>query len=409
MQYLFCSLASHGLLYPSIGIALALRKRGHRVAFVTGPAFSDLLCSVGCERIPRGDQDGPSFQIEHWGVAASAAIQVKHIEYALRQFQPDMLVGQHLTLGPLMVAEREDIPVASVAPFSYLWPYHSSPHPPRSVREDRLRWRYDDLMQIYNRTRQFFRLPLSVAPPEEAPFLGDAFLLQNLDALIESLPELPERVHLVGSCLWEPAGADADLIEWLDMARASGEPILYVQHGRFFGKPGFWPHLVAVCRERPIRVVAAVGRMDSAVGEIASNFFVRGHIPQGAVLPYAHAVIGNGNTTAVLGALTHGLPSLLIPGGGEQPDVAEECERLGVARVLPPEDVTGATLCQALEAVLGQEDLRQRARSMQHAFSEIDGPQRCADLLEHLAATRQPMRRSMVEAEQGHTVSDSWR
>lgn len=396
MKFLFCSLASHGFLYPSIRIALGLRERGHKVAFVTDVIFAELLHSFGLERIPRSEQDGPSFQVGQWGLPLPMAIQVKHVEYAIQRFQPDVLVGQQLAFGPLIVAERQGIPLANIGLFCYLWPNRASTEPARTMREDRLRWRYGDMLDRYNQVRQLFRLPPCQAPPEASPFLGDAFLLQSIPSLIEDVDSLPKQVHMIGACLWEPPSEDAELTQWLDDSRMMRQPLIYVQHGRFFGTPSFWSHVVAACADQPVRVVAAVGRMDSEIGTIPANFFVRPHISQGAVLPYAHAVVCSSTTTAVLGALTHGLPSCLIPSGSEQPDVAEACHRLGVAHICDPLTVTRDSMAQALHMLFAEPSLREQAERVQHMFDEVDATQRSVEILESLAQTRQPVLRSMA-------------
>ena len=122
MRFLFCSLASHGFVYPAIGIAEVLRRRGHKVAFVTDLTCRDTLGQAGFARIPRGNTDGPSFQVKHWAEPLAVAIQVKHIEYALEQFNPDVMLGQQLTLGPLIAGDRHRLPVAMLGLAAYLWP-----------------------------------------------------------------------------------------------------------------------------------------------------------------------------------------------------------------------------------------------------------------------------------------------
>src|SRR5690349_15245099 len=99
MRYLFCSLASHGFVYPAIGIGQALRARGHDVAIATGPGFDAAIESAGLERIPCGERDSQSFQVEWCWHALSAVMQVKHIEYAIERFAPDVLIGNQLTIG----------------------------------------------------------------------------------------------------------------------------------------------------------------------------------------------------------------------------------------------------------------------------------------------------------------------
>jgi len=111
---------------------------------------------------------------------------------------------------------------------------------------------------------------------------------------------------------------------------------------------------------------------------------VRGHIAQAAVLEHADALVCSGNTTAVLGALTHGLPALLLPSGGEQPALAARCLEAGAAVVAEPE-APASRLRAALERVLEEASLRRAARRLEADFAAYDGPGRVAAALEELA------------------------
>jgi MGT family glycosyltransferase len=390
MRFLFCSLASHGFLYPAISIANALRARGHDVAFVTGSAFGKALRVAGFERIPNTDKDECSFQVGLWWEPHSVAEGVKHIEYALRHFAADVLVGQHLTFGPLMVGEHRSLPVAILGPAAYLWPASTSltDGHPQSEAEARLVWRYGEMMKHYNQARQLFQLPLCNQTYGETPLLGDVFLLQSVRELEENIELLPERVHLVGACLWEPPQSDAEsnaeLSRWLKESEASSKPLIYVQPGRSFQDQGFWPYAIEALGYDSVRVAASIGRMDDEVGQIPGNFFVRSHVPQGLVLPRARAVISSGHTTSVLGALTHGLPCVLIPNGSGTEEIAERCHRAGVALCLPHSEVSAEKLIRAVRRVLECSSLRRSAQSLQQAFTKINGPERAADLIQRV-------------------------
>ena len=150
MRALFCSISTPGLLYPAIGMALELQKRGHEVAFVTDSAHTAFLAEHGLERIARGLRDGPSFAVAQWGMPLAVAIQLKHIEYAMAQFQPDILIGQPLTLGAYLAHERYDIPLLVQGLLAYLWPPSSeAAHLP--AEHMRLRaWRYQDQLHSYH-------------------------------------------------------------------------------------------------------------------------------------------------------------------------------------------------------------------------------------------------------------------
>lgn len=371
-----------------ISIAQLLRERGHEVAFVTSPTFKKTLAQAGLQRIPRGEQDGESFQVDVWAEPIAVAIQVKHIEYALAFFKPDVLVGQQLTLGPLIAADRYSIPTAVVGLAAYLFPTSAAlrERPLQSKIEERLVWRYQEMMKFYNQARELFQMPQSKVDDVDTPLLGDLFLLQSIPEL--EVHKLPARVHLVGSCLWEPPQFDFELANWLRQAKFSQEPVIYVQPGRAFQFPRFWSHLLAAFGDCPVRVVAAIGRMDGEAGSIPDNFFVRNHVPQELVLSQARAVISSGHTTAVLGALTHGLPSLLIPSGSGTEDITERCQEAGAAITLSPDAVTVETLKQSLEKLLHCPNLRQNAQKLQSAFAKINGSEKSADLLELLAINR---------------------
>lgn len=398
MRFLFCSLANHGMLYPAIGLALELRARGHEVAFATDPSMSGMLANVGLERLPRGDRDGESFRVELSGHPLEHTRQVKHVEHALARFPANVLVGQQLTLGPLIAGERQGLPVAVLGLGAYLWPTCQTLESERF--RDFVLGRYEGFYKPYLLTRYMFGLPeLPERGYEDTPLMGDMFLLRSVPELEGPAQYLPPRVHMVGDCLWDEPVKDEALTGWLEQARAAGEVVVYAQPGRVFKVPGFWQKLAAALSDLPVRVVASVGRMDSPVGEVPERFLVRRHVPQALVLPYASAVICSSTTTAVLGALREGVPLLLVPGGGggEQEDLTDRCLRAGVAVQVPPSKVSPEALREALARVVESQELRHKVGQMREALARAGGLAKAADLLERLASQRGPVLR-----EEGH-------
>jgi len=420
MRFLFCSLETPGFLYPTIAIAQQLKARGHDIAFVADVKCSGFLAAWGLKRIQRGANDGSSFQVAQWAKPLSVAIQVKHIEYALESFRADVLVGQSLTLGPLVVAQKRQLRVALLGFCTYLWPRQdvvdASLVQPET--DGRARWRYAEMIGFLNQTRQLFRLPQYEGSCRETPLLGDLFLVRSVPELEVNFAQLPSHVHLVGSCLWEPEGADPEMERWLTAAAKSNMPVIYVQHGRFFHIPSFWPKLAEALEGLNCLVAASSGRLDTEVPPMPVGSLVRPHLPQGPILRVASTVVASANTTAVLGALEAGIPSLLIPGGGEQLDVAELVSGAGVAKYLSPEDVTTRSIGEAVQELLTNQTYRERAEYYKTAFSRIDGIKRAADLIERLALTqslvlrteesvRSPWSLSSVEVPSPDTTQDS--
>jgi UDP:flavonoid glycosyltransferase YjiC (YdhE family) len=179
MRALFCSLDSPGFLYPAIGLAAELRARGHEVAFVTDRSARPRLAQAGFERLPRGGRDGSSFQTGNWSLPLAVALQVAHIEHALADFNPDLIVGQALALGPLIVRERWGLPVAIQGHATHSWPGAGAP----SVAERRRAWRHRTMLRLLNEARALARLPALAAGADENPLLGDLFLFRSVPEL----------------------------------------------------------------------------------------------------------------------------------------------------------------------------------------------------------------------------------
>ncbi len=388
MRYLFCPLASHGFVYPLIGLAEAARSQGHEVSFVTNSAFSETLRDVGLTRIPCGTKDLPSFEVKNWTKPLTVAIQVKHIQYALERFQADALVTTQLTLGPLIASEITELPVVVLGLAAYLWPLWPLDYEPETRTEKESQWRYGDMMAHYNNARRALGLSVNNAGHLANPMLGDLYLLQSVPELEQSKYDFPSKVYFVGSCGWEPATSDSELSAWLEEGKAAAEPIIYVQQGRSFTLPGFWAKLCEALRDKPIRVVADVGRMDEEVGSTPGNFFIREHVPLGKVLPYCAAVISTAHTTSVLGALVHGLPCLFFPSGSGSDDIAEHCERAGVALRVNATVVDARLIESSIHELLTSSELRENAQRLKRAFERAGGSSRAAELIEQTVASQ---------------------
>jgi len=383
MRALLCPIGSRGFVYPMIGIARRLQERGHEVAFATSIDFAGVIASAGMERLPRDKTDGASFQLSNWGHPLVIAIQVRHVQNAIERFQPDVMLSSTLALGPMIAGELADLPVAMLGLATYLWPVAVPGGAHRSV-DTQADWRHREMVGLYNAARNLFGLSPMSGALDASPLAGSLYLLQTVPLLEPLARHLPKRVRLVGSCLYEPEAPDAELVEWLESH--SDRRLIYVQHGSVFrAGESFWSGMVAASDELGIRAAASMERHRNAPPATHdSNSLARGHVPQRPVLERAEAVVCSANTTAVLGALTHGLPMLLFPTGGEQPALAARCLAAGAATVLPASSPIG-DLRAALERVLDGADQRQAARRLQAAFAEVDGPGLVATALEELA------------------------
>src|SRR5258708_10707919 len=284
------------------------------------------------QRLARDRNDGQSFQLNNWGHPLVVAIQVRHAQNAIERFHPDVMLSSTLALGPLIAGELADLPVAVLGLATYLWPVALPGGGHRSA-DPLAEYRHREMVALYNATRGLFGLSQSPAALEASPLLGSLYLLQTVPLFHPLTDHLPARVRLIGSCLHEPEPPDAELVEWLDGAG----PLVYVQHGSVFrAGDTFWPALDAASDELGLRVAASMERLRGAPpASRDARRLLRGHVPQASVLEQARAVVGSANTTAVLGAITHGLPLLVFPPGGEQPPLPPRLPPLCPPPLLP--------------------------------------------------------------------------
>lgn len=382
MRILLCSLASYGFLYPSIGVALKLINRGHSVAFATDSSVGTILGDFGLERIPRGLHDGSSFQTGFWAYPESIAIQARHIEWAIRVFRPDVVLGHHLTLGPLIVRDLYRLPTVLMGSLAYLWPACGGDKENAALERHR-QWRYQDILAKYSKARSWFGL--STCAGDMELLNGDMFLLRNVPSLCGA-KDLPKTVQFAGACLWEPSADDAELSAWIGIQNAQNRQIVYIQQGRFFGNQHFWSAAISAAAECGFSIAASTGAMDCDVGCIPAGSYIRPHVFQGRVLANAAALICSANATAAIGACAAGVPCLLVPCGGEQPDVAWLCERNGIGHICKPSEATIPRIRSELEDITNNVQRKANARAVAEAFSAFESGTIVPELLESVVS-----------------------
>jgi UDP:flavonoid glycosyltransferase YjiC (YdhE family) len=86
----------------------------------------------------------------------------------------------------------------------------------------------------------------------------------------------------------------------------------------------------------------------------------------------------------VVGTLAHGLPSVLIPLGADQPQNAARCADLGVALVLDAMQVTPESVRAAASTVLEDLAYRRNAERLRDEIAALPEPAHAVDRLERL-------------------------
>lgn len=383
MRILACSLGSPGFLFPLLGLAQELERRGHTVTFLSSQAMAATVRQAGFSLCGTSER---AFEVGEWWIPAIAILQMKWVEKAIAEEAPDLLLTCDLFLGGGLAAERNGIPRVVLGLNRYLFPRIGAEPSQRQA------WHLRERLAAVQRAREPLDMPELPQDAWEQAILGDRYLLRNIAELETGEGRLPEPVRCVGACLWEPADSrmDPELETWLETVRSAHRPLLYVCQGRTFHVQAFWPLLQEMLEAEGLAAVASLNRFEGKWSEGAAeeSYRARPHVPQGLVLPWAEAIVASGTSTAVLGALKYKVPMLLIPAGSEQVDVANAFEAAGLAIRLPAEQLGEDTLRRDLQRLLNDGELHARVRRVGDKFAAFPGFEVAADVTEGAVSRR---------------------
>jgi MGT family glycosyltransferase len=181
-----------------------------------------------------------------------------------------------------------------------------------------------------------------------------------------------------------PLPDTARAVRLMDIGRGSDNGPVYFTLGTVFNIESGDLFTRVLEGLRGLDVIATVGpQIDPAeLGDQPPNVRVERYIPQAEVLPRCRAMVSHGGSGAILGALAHGLPMVLIPMGADQPLNAARAAELKVARVLDAVRATPADVRVAVAGVLAR--LRRAAERMRNELAALPGVEHAVSLLEDL-------------------------
>ena len=159
-----------------------------------------------------------------------------------------------------------------------------------------------------------------------------------------------------------------------DPPAASGDAV-YLTLGTVFNAESgdLLARALAGVREVGLPVVVTTGRqVDPAeLGRQPPHVRVQRWIPQEELLPWCRAVVSQGGSGIALAALAHGLPSVLLPIGADQPHTADVLAELGAGVVLDPLTATPDEIAGAVLRVLDDPGYAVAARRVRQEILEL--------------------------------------
>ncbi|MGW7291739.1 glycosyltransferase [Streptomyces xiamenensis] len=329
MKVLLCPLSDPGFLYPVISVGLDLKSRGHDVLLIGEKTATPAAMASGLAYKDVSDETAGAFSARRW--FRTQQEQYRKVLQAAKEHRPDVIVTSALCHGSLLAAERLQVPIVVIGLSNHLWPYkEGSKSEPET--EARRHWRLSESIRFYNLLRSAEELSEASEKEAEKTLRGTLFLLRGDPRLEYPDAELPDNVHHVGPCFWEPPPHS---IEVRQVIEDSAKPLIYVHLGRVFQGKDFWPQLNSIFTSSPFRAIVELGRSGKPQNDSKADIKVVRLPWMSPILRRAQLVITSATSAPVLGALLHDLPLVVAPAGSEQPVLAASCVRAGVGTYLP--------------------------------------------------------------------------
>ncbi len=409
MRIVFASLGSLGDLHPLLALAQAARARGHEPIIAASAGYRDYLEKLGFTFRPIR----PDFEFEPTlvgrlfdPVRGPQRLMEEQVFPNVRETYADLvaatadadllLVGELLYVAPL-VAAKHDIPWANaiLAPTSFLsaWdPCVLAPAPLLYHLKNLGRWPHRLIFALGRRVtsrwstplhdfRRELGLPPAGSPVFDAKHSPDLTLALFPSFLAAPQPDWPASTRQTGFTYFEQT-APPDTIEALRRFREGGDsPIVFTLGSSVV-------HIASQFYDGAVQAATTLGRRailltggNPIPPTLPPSILALDYAPLADVLPGAAAIVHQGGVGTCAEALRHGVPSLVIPFGFDQPDNAERLRRLGVARVLRRRKLNPASLAQELRLLLAATDVKTRAARLQ---TKIAPPSALAESLNHL-------------------------
>jgi UDP:flavonoid glycosyltransferase YjiC (YdhE family) len=382
-------------VYPYVGIALALKGRGHNPVLAMPEFYRGLVESLGLEFHAAGPQIDPRdraaiARLMDPVVGAEAIIQgllmpALRSDYAALDIAArgaDLIVTHPITFAAPVVAQVRGLPWVStvLAPMSFfsamdvpvLAPAPSLVHLrrlgpwvgrllARGVRRATRRW----MAPVYE-LRAELGLPPGKHPLFEGQFSPSLTLALFSSVLAAPQPDWPANVTTTGFVFYN--GPDLMTPALDEFLSAGPPPIVFTLGTSAVGAAGqFYEESMKAAARIGSRAVLLTGGFEQnrPAGRIPDTVMLVDRAPHQLLMPRASAIVHHGGAGTVGQALRAGKPMLVVPFGHDQPDNAFRLTNLGVAKTIRPPSYRNRRVAYELSRLL--EDRRVRTRSAQVA------------------------------------------
>jgi rhamnosyltransferase subunit B len=362
MHFLCCPFGSSGDVHPTLGLALALKDRGHRVTIAASAYFRALIERFGLDYDELGTTEEfleLTRQSDIWHplralptIFRSGVMPLmrRHYELIERYHRQACAVGgsseRLITItnvfgfGALVAQEKLGIPAISLhLQPSVIWSDHAPPEIPggfgpkwmrgwqfrvgerfvidRSIRPALNAWRAELGLEPVQRVARWWHSPAGIAclfPDWFAP----------------PQPDWPRPLLQTGFPLWDERFEDDLPAPVAEFLQGGEPPIVFTPGSANLHGQAFFDAAIRVTQQlgrRAILLTRFPEQLPNVLPEGIAHF---GYVPFSQVLPHAAGLVHHGGVGSMSQAMAAGIPQVIVALAHDQFDNTHRVRRLGV-------------------------------------------------------------------------------
>ncbi|MGL4549949.1 MAG: glycosyltransferase [Gemmataceae bacterium] len=407
MHYVCTTFGSSGDVFPVLGLAVELQRRGHDVTFQVNEYFRDAVERAGVRFEQLGTAEQFLASIRHpdlWSSLKAFPHVIRTLKPGLRE-QYDLLARLHrpgetvavtnaLSFGALNAQDKLGLPVVMLhLQPAVLW---SDVAPPALPGLFGPRWLKS---LIYSLGERFvidpvvcpvvnpWRRELGLPPVRRVTRWWHSPYL-NLGLFpgwfCPPAPDWPAGTVLTDFPLWDdPADGVPPAVE--AFLNAGDPPVVFTPGSANVHGAAFFRAAAEACgrlRRRGLLVTRFAEQIPAGLPDGVSHF---PFVPFTALLPRAAAVVHHGGIGTASQGMAAGVPQLIMPLAHDQFDNAERLKRLNLGDSLAPARFTGPRVADKLGPLLSSPAVAEACALARRRLASRDGLHRTADAVESRA------------------------
>jgi UDP:flavonoid glycosyltransferase YjiC (YdhE family) len=356
-----------GHVNPLLPLTQALLEQGHEVAIACGEDPSGAIAASGASHFKAGGTEAEwfaTFASRVRGVPGDGLAPERINHYFVPRLFADIAASDMID-DVLDIGRRFSPDVVLFEPYAFAAPLAAEILGVPAVQHLISPMMAHEVMELANDALS----PLWRSFGSNVPGWGGVYA----GLTIEVSPRALEPLSLPSgeSILLRPAPLP------LRPRERSEPPLVYVTLGTVFSDTEkVFRTILEGLEGEEVDVVITVGshKDPGEIGAVPANTRVEQFIPQADLLPFCSVVVHHGGAGTMFGALSHGVPQVVVPQGADNYINAEHLERCGVGLSIIPQALEPPEVRRCVRRVLNESSFQVNANQVQEEIAAMPSP-----------------------------------